>query len=56
LVELPVERRPLLRQHVVNSPERVANLFVTSGLVKEASPEAIASAADRIAVFRVESA
>lgn len=56
LVELPVEqRRPLLREHIANSPARVAQLFVTSGLAAAATPDAIAAAADRIAVFRVQS-
>ncbi|MGW4123513.1 nitroreductase/quinone reductase family protein [Nocardia sp. NPDC004711] len=56
LVELPVEeRRPLLREHVANSPARVAQLFVRSGLAAEATAESVAAVADRIAVFRVES-
>ncbi|MFD6356562.1 hypothetical protein [Nocardia tengchongensis] len=54
LVELPVqERGPLLHDHVLNSPKRVAELFVRSGLTTQASAEAVAAAADRIAVFRV---
>nr|WP_246461730.1 nitroreductase/quinone reductase family protein [Nocardia transvalensis] len=57
LVDVPVEeRRPLLREHIENSPARVGRLFVSSGLVTEPTPEAVAAAADRIAVFRVESA
>lgn len=57
LVELPVdERRTLLRRHIENSPDRVAQLLVKTGLVTEPTPEAVAAAADRIAVFRVEPA
>lgn len=54
LVELTVEeRRPLLREHVAGSPGRVGKLFVTTGLASAADPDAVADAADRIAVFRV---
>ncbi|WP_435592835.1 nitroreductase/quinone reductase family protein [Nocardia sp. bgisy118] len=55
LVELPVEeRRPILRDHIANSHARVGNLFVTTGLVEDPTPQAVADAADRIAVFRIE--
>ncbi len=54
MVELPVaERRPLLRDCIADSP-RVGKLFTTSGLVDDGSPDGVAAAADRIAVFRVE--
>jgi hypothetical protein len=57
LVELPVEeRRPILRDHIANSPALVGKLFVSSGLVADGSPDSVAAAADRIAVFRIESA
>ncbi|MQY22717.1 PNPOx family protein [Nocardia macrotermitis] len=56
LVELSVqERRPLLHDHVLNSPKRVAALFVRSGLTERADAEAVAAAADRIAMFRIVS-
>ncbi|MFI7004692.1 nitroreductase/quinone reductase family protein [Nocardia sp. NPDC050175] len=54
LIELPVEeRRPLLRDHVTNGPPRLARLLVTTGLVDDPSPETIATAAHRIAMFRI---
>lgn len=57
LVELPVEeRRPVLRQIVATSPASVGKRFVTTGLAEAATPEAVAAAADKIAVFRVETA
>lgn len=57
LVEVPVEeRRPLLRQLVQTSPASVAKRFVTTGLAEAPSPDGVAAAADRIAVFRVEPA
>lgn len=57
LVEMPVEeRRLLLARHLQGSPPRVGKLLVTTGLVDDPSPDAIAAAADRIAVFRVETA
>lgn len=56
LVEVPVEeRRPLLRQLVAESPASVGKRFVTTGLAEASSPDAVAAAAHRIAVFRVES-
>jgi deazaflavin-dependent oxidoreductase (nitroreductase family) len=57
LIELPVEQRgPVLRDLVATSPASVGNRFVTTGLADEATPEGVAAAADRIAVFRVEPA
>ncbi|MFD9895809.1 nitroreductase family deazaflavin-dependent oxidoreductase [Amycolatopsis sp. NPDC059027] len=55
LVEVPVdERRPLLRELVKKSPASVANRLVTTGLADAPTPDAVAAAAERIAVFRVE--
>lgn len=55
LTELSVaERRPLLHDHIANSPPRFGKLLVTTGLVDDPSPETVAAAADRIAVFRIE--
>ncbi|WP_218021446.1 nitroreductase family deazaflavin-dependent oxidoreductase [Nocardia acidivorans] len=57
LVEVPVaERGSLLRELVRSSPKSVGERFVTTGLAQTATPEGIAAAADRIAVFRVEPA
>jgi deazaflavin-dependent oxidoreductase (nitroreductase family) len=57
LVEVPVEdRRGLLRQLVTGSPAGVGKRFVTTGLAQAATPDAVAEAAERIAVFRVEPA
>ncbi|MFI5612078.1 nitroreductase family deazaflavin-dependent oxidoreductase [Amycolatopsis sp. NPDC051903] len=57
LVEVPVEdRRPLLRQLVAESPASVGKRFVTTGLAGAPSPDGVAAAAERIAVFRVEPA
>lgn len=57
LVEVPVaQRRPLLRELVSSSPASVGNRFVTTGLAETATPDGIAAAAHRIAVFRVEPA
>ncbi len=57
LVEVPVEeRRPVLRELVERSPASVADRLVTTGLADAATPDAVAAAADRIAVFRVEPA
>lgn len=57
LVELPVdERRPLLRKHMESSPDRVLEHLVKTGLIATPTSDAVAAAADRIAVFRVESA
>jgi deazaflavin-dependent oxidoreductase (nitroreductase family) len=55
LVEVSVEeRRPLLREVVAVSPASVGNRYVTTGLAEAATPDAVAAAASRIAVFRVE--
>jgi deazaflavin-dependent oxidoreductase (nitroreductase family) len=57
LAELPVEeRRPVLRRLVETSPASVGKRFVTTGLAEAPTPEAVAAAAERIAVFRVEPA
>ncbi|WP_186818212.1 nitroreductase family deazaflavin-dependent oxidoreductase [Nocardia ninae] len=57
MVELPVEeRRSLLRDHVANSPAKLDEWFVKTGLVEEATPDGLAAAAERIAIFRVEPA
>ncbi|RJQ89117.1 nitroreductase family deazaflavin-dependent oxidoreductase [Amycolatopsis panacis] len=57
LVELPVEDRgPVLRRLVATSPASVGKRFVTTGLAEAATPDAVAAAASRIAVFRVEPA
>jgi deazaflavin-dependent oxidoreductase (nitroreductase family) len=57
LVEVPVEeRRPLLRELVATSPSSVGNRFVTTGLADASTPDGVAAAAHRIAVFRVEPA
>lgn len=57
LVEVPVaDRRPLLRELVTTSPASVGNRFVTTGLAAAATPDGVAEAAHRIAVFRVEPA
>ncbi|QIS01175.1 hypothetical protein F5X71_01550 [Nocardia brasiliensis] len=54
-MELPVRQcRMLLREHIANGPERLDGWLVKTGLVTEATPEALADAAERIAVFRVE--
>ncbi|MGW5455764.1 hypothetical protein [Nocardia sp. NPDC003979] len=55
LVELPIEeRRPILHDHIQNSHPGVAKLLVTTGLVEEPTPQAVAEAADRTAVFRID--
>ena len=57
LVEVPVEeRRPVLRELVEQSPASVGNRLVTTGLADAPTPDGVAAAADRIAVFRVEPA
>jgi deazaflavin-dependent oxidoreductase (nitroreductase family) len=57
LVEVSVdERRPLLRELVATSPASVGNRYVTTGLAAAATPEGVAAAAGRIAVFRVDPA
>ncbi|TNC26939.1 nitroreductase/quinone reductase family protein [Amycolatopsis alkalitolerans] len=55
LVELPVEeRRPLLHELVRTSPKSVGRRYVTTGLAESSTPDGVAAAAERIAVFRVE--
>ena len=55
LVEVPVEeRRPLLREVVETQPASAAQRYVTNGLAAAPTPDAVAAAADRIAVFRIE--
>ncbi|MEU6646343.1 nitroreductase family deazaflavin-dependent oxidoreductase [Saccharomonospora sp. NPDC046836] len=55
LVELSVEqRRPLLRELVATAPPSVGKRFVTTELAEGATPDAVADAADRIAMFRIE--
>lgn len=55
LVEVPVdERRPLLREVVESQPASAAERLVTNGLAEAPTPDAVAAAADRIAVFRIE--
>ncbi|MFG1643743.1 nitroreductase family deazaflavin-dependent oxidoreductase [Amycolatopsis sp. NPDC049252] len=57
LVEVPVpERGPILRKLVATSPASVGNRYVTTGLAEAPTPDAVADAAGRIAVFRVEPA
>ncbi|OXM59891.1 nitroreductase family deazaflavin-dependent oxidoreductase [Amycolatopsis vastitatis] len=57
LTELPVEeRRPVLRKLVETSPPSVGKRLVTTGLADAPTPDAVAAAAGRIAVFRVERA
>ncbi|HWE88731.1 MAG TPA: nitroreductase family deazaflavin-dependent oxidoreductase [Pseudonocardiaceae bacterium] len=55
LVEVPVEdRRPVLREVVRTGPASVGKRYVTTGLAESPTPEGVAAAADKIAVFRVE--
>ncbi|WP_198163983.1 nitroreductase family deazaflavin-dependent oxidoreductase [Nocardia violaceofusca] len=55
LVEVPVgQRGDLLRELVGSGPASVGNRFVTTGLADSATPDGVAAAAERIAVFRVE--
>ncbi|WP_246257108.1 nitroreductase family deazaflavin-dependent oxidoreductase [Amycolatopsis anabasis] len=57
LVELPAEERaPVLRELVATSPASVGRRYVTTGLADAPTPDAVAAAAGRIAVFRVEPA
>jgi hypothetical protein len=57
LTEVPVaERGPLLRELVTGSPASVGNRFVTTGLAEAPTPDGVAAAAQRIAVFRVDPA
>ncbi|WP_431877101.1 nitroreductase family deazaflavin-dependent oxidoreductase [Amycolatopsis sacchari] len=55
LVEVPVpERGPLLREVVRTQPASAAQRYVTNGLAEAPTADAVAAAADRIAVFRIE--
>jgi deazaflavin-dependent oxidoreductase (nitroreductase family) len=55
LVEVPVqERGPLLREVVETQPASAAERYVTNGLAEAPTPDAVAAAADRIAIFRIE--
>lgn len=55
LVELPVEeRRPVLRELVRTQSASVGKRFVTTGLAAGPTPDEVAAAAERIAVFRIE--
>ncbi|TVT39787.1 DUF385 domain-containing protein [Amycolatopsis rhizosphaerae] len=55
LVEVPVEERPpLLHEVVRTSPPSVGRRYVTTGLAESPTPDGVAAAAERIAVFRVE--
>jgi deazaflavin-dependent oxidoreductase (nitroreductase family) len=55
LVEVPVqERGPLLREVVETQPASAAQRYVTNGLADAPTPDAVAAAADRIAIFRIE--
>ncbi|WP_198676308.1 nitroreductase family deazaflavin-dependent oxidoreductase [Kribbella monticola] len=55
LVEVPVqERGPLLREVVETQPASAAQRYVTNGLAAAPTPDAVAAAADRIAIFRIE--
>jgi deazaflavin-dependent oxidoreductase (nitroreductase family) len=57
LVEVPVEERgPLLREAVETQPSSAARRLVTNGLAAAPTPDAVAAAADRIAVFHIEKA
>ncbi|KAA9165614.1 nitroreductase family deazaflavin-dependent oxidoreductase [Amycolatopsis acidicola] len=55
LVELPVEERPpVLREVVSTNGPSVGKRYVTTGLASSPTPDGVAAAAERIAVFRVE--
>jgi deazaflavin-dependent oxidoreductase (nitroreductase family) len=55
LVEVPVsERGPLLREVVETGPASVGARYVTTGLADSPTPDGVAAAAGRIAVFRVD--
>jgi deazaflavin-dependent oxidoreductase (nitroreductase family) len=55
LVEVPVEeRRPLLREVIATQPASAARRYVTTGLADAPTADAVAAAAERIAVFRIE--
>jgi hypothetical protein len=55
LTEIPVDQRgPLLRELVTSSPASVGKRFVTTGLADAPTPDGVAAAAQRIAIFRVD--
>jgi deazaflavin-dependent oxidoreductase (nitroreductase family) len=55
LVEVPIEQRgSLLREVVQTQSASAAQRYVTNGLASAPTPDAVAAAADRIAVFRIE--
>ena len=55
LIEVPVgERGPLLREVVETGPASVGKRYVTTGLAESPTPDGVAAAAARIAVFRVD--
>jgi deazaflavin-dependent oxidoreductase (nitroreductase family) len=57
LVEVPAEEaRPLLREVVATQPASAAKRYVTTGLASSPTPDGVAAAAERIAVFRIEQA
>lgn len=57
LVEVPVPERPaLLRELVAGGPASVGKRFVTTGLAADPTPDGVAAAAERIALFRIEPA
>ncbi|MBP2191488.1 nitroreductase/quinone reductase family protein [Nocardia goodfellowii] len=57
MTELAVpERRSLLRDHVAGNPTKLGEWFVKTGLIEEGTPDGLAAAAERIAIFRVDPA
>ncbi|RLV49491.1 DUF385 domain-containing protein [Nocardioides mangrovicus] len=54
LVEQPVETRRQLLLHQLRTEPDTAKLLVKSGLVDDSTPEGVAAAAERIAVFEVQ--
>ncbi len=56
-LEVPVaERGPVLREVVASGPPSVGKRYVTTGLAESPTPDGVAAAAARIAVFRIEAA
>jgi deazaflavin-dependent oxidoreductase (nitroreductase family) len=54
LVEVPIQQRgALLREVVRTQPASAAQRYVTNGLASAPTADAVAAAADRIAVFRI---
>lgn len=55
LIEIPLsERRRLLHSHITANPQRVGEHLVRTGLVSSPDAAAVADAAARIAVFRID--